>query len=166
MIDKEQLSALIPHAGDMCLLDAVEEWTPDGIRCTTRTHLAPSHPLRRQGQLAAVHLVEYAAQAIAAHGALRTRLDRSKSETNRNGMDLAGLLLQPSDPQPGMLGVLRDIRLFATRVDTLNGSLSVTASRRLGRADGLVYDFAVKHEQTLLCDGRVVIAFVDVLGVS
>ena len=166
MIGKSELSALIPHAGDMCLLDAVEEWTPDGIRCTTRTHLAPSHPLRRHGQLAAVHLVEYAAQAVAAHGALRTRLDRSKSETNRNGMDLAGLLLQPSDPQPGMLGVLRDIRLFATRVDTLHGALTVAASRRLGRADGLVYDFAVTHEQTLLCDGRVVIAFVAAPGVS
>jgi predicted hotdog family 3-hydroxylacyl-ACP dehydratase len=167
MIAKEQLSTLIPHAGDMCLLDAVEEWTLDRIRCVTRTHLAPSHPLRRQGQLAAVHLVEYAAQAMAAHGALRSRHDKSVLQQQGSGPEHGPQTqLTPPPPQPGMLGELRDIRLHATRLDTLTGPLTVAASRRLGRADGLVYDFAIDHEGQLLCEGRIVIAFVDALGVA
>jgi predicted hotdog family 3-hydroxylacyl-ACP dehydratase len=169
MIDKEQLSTLIPHAGDMCLMDAVEEWTADRIRCVTRTHLTPHHPLRRQGQLAAVHLVEYAAQAMAIHGALRSRYDRSVrlemglgSIGSKLGLDSPQSSAEP--PQPGMLGVLRDIKLHVERIDTLAGPLTVTANRRLGRADGLVYDFAVEHDTQLVCEGRVVIAFVDALA--
>lgn len=140
MIAKEQLRALIPHAGDMCLLDTVEEWTADDIRCTTLTHLAPHHPLRRQERLAGLHLVEYAAQAMAVHGALLAH---------------GG---ERGTAQPGMLGALRDIRLFVTHIDTLSGPLTVNAKRRLARADGLVYDFKIDNGGRLLCEGRVVVA--------
>jgi len=158
MIAKEQLRGLIPHAGDMCLLDAVEEWTTEHIRCTSRTHLAKSQPLRREGQLAALHLVEYAAQAMAIHGAL---LARSELHDRKDGIGSP-----PQQPQPGMLGALRDIRLHAVRLDTLTAALTVQATRRLARADGLVYDFKVEgakdDERQLLCEGRIVVALLSV----
>jgi predicted hotdog family 3-hydroxylacyl-ACP dehydratase len=121
MLDKAAIAALIPHAGSMCLLDVVTEWTAEWIRCTSLTHLDPNNPLRSNDSLAALHLVEYAAQAMAVHGAL-----------------LAG-----EGPQPGMLGVLRDVRLHVERIDDLQAPLIVTATRRLARADGLIYDFSV-----------------------
>ena len=121
MLDKAALAALIPHAGSMCLLDAVEEWTPEWIRCASETHASANNPLRRNGQLSALHLVEYAAQAMAVHGAL----------------------LAHGGPQAGMLGVLRDIRLHIERIDDLPGRLVVTATRKLARTDGLIYDFRV-----------------------
>jgi predicted hotdog family 3-hydroxylacyl-ACP dehydratase len=136
MIGKTELAALIPHAGSMCLLDAVEEWTAEWIRCTSSTHRSAANPLRRGDTLSALHLVEYAAQAMAVHGAL----------------------LANSGPQPGMLGVLRDIRLYVDRIDDLPDSLVITATRRLARSDGLIYDFAVElhgSAKRLLGEGRI-----------
>lgn len=122
MLDKAALAALIPHAGSMCLLEHVEEWTAEWIRCSSSTHRSPDNPLRKRDQLAALHLVEYAAQAMAVHGAL----------------------LAQGGPQAGMLGVLRDIRLHIERIDVLDAPLIVTATRKLARPDGLIYDFAVE----------------------
>jgi predicted hotdog family 3-hydroxylacyl-ACP dehydratase len=136
MLDKAQLGALIPHAGSMCLLDTVEEWTADAIRCTSYTHRDPANPLRSNGMLAALHLVEYAAQAMATHGAL----------------------LAQGGPQAGMLGALRDVRLYTNRIDDLPDALIVNASRRLARSDGLIYDFTVQlhgSSPRLLSEGRI-----------
>ena len=54
MIGREELRALVPHQGAMCLWD-------------------PAHPLRRDGRLHALHLCEYGAQAMAVHGGLLAR---------------------------------------------------------------------------------------------
>ncbi len=136
MLDKTALSALIPHAGSMCLLERIEDWSAEWIRCSSSTHRDTANPLRRNDALAALHLVEYAAQAMAIHGAL----------------------LANGSPQSGMLGVLRDVRLHVDRIDDLPAPLIVTATRRLARADGLIYDFNVElrgssHRQ--LSDGRI-----------
>jgi predicted hotdog family 3-hydroxylacyl-ACP dehydratase len=135
-LDREQLSALIPHAGEMCLLDAVVAHSEHGIECTTRRHVDPAHPLRRDGRLSALHLVEHAAQAMAAHGALRA-----------------------GGVQRGMLAALRDIRLHVERIDTIDAELSIHATRRLAQAGGSLYDFSVRSNGQLLCEGRIAIAF-------
>ena len=138
MIDKTQLRTLIPHAGSMCLLDSIDSWTAQQIRCTTLTHRNPANPLRHKSQLAALHLAEYGAQAMALHGAL----------------------LAQSGPQAGMLGVLRDIRLQVARIDDIDDSLLVDATRRLARVDGLIYDFSVRtgSANRMLCEGRITVA--------
>jgi predicted hotdog family 3-hydroxylacyl-ACP dehydratase len=136
MLDKAALAALIPHAGSMCLLDAVEAWTPESIRCTTTSHCDTANPLRSNDALAALHLVEYAAQAMAIHGAL----------------------LAQGKPQAGMLGVLREIKLYVERIDRLVEPLIVQAQRRLARADGLIYDFTIELHgpaRRLLSEGRI-----------
>ena len=135
MLDKTRLRALIPHSGSMCLLDSVVEWTAEQIRCETLTHRDPTNPLRRGDHLAALHLTEYGAQAMAVHGAL----------------------LAQGGPQAGMLGVLRDIKLHVARIDDIPDPLVVTATRRLARSDGLIYDFAVtlRSPTRTLCEGRI-----------
>ncbi len=141
-LDKGQLSALIPHTGSMCLLDTVEAWTADSIRCTSQTHRDPANPLRRDDALSALHLAEYGAQAMAIHGAL----------------------LAQGGPQAGMLGALRDIRLHVERIDDLSEPLIVSATRRLARSDGLIYDFVVELGESLrrrLCDGRISVVLHD-----
>ena len=135
-LTRAQLSALIPHSGSMCLLDSVQEWTADSIRCASASHRDPANPLRGPTGLAALHLIEYGAQAMALHGAL----------------------LAQGGPQPGMIGALRDIKLHVARIDDLAAPLLVTAQRRLARSDGLIYDFVVRlGDDTLrrLCEGRV-----------
>ena len=73
MIDKSEIRRLIPHSGTMCLLDGVVRWDDDSIVCITNTHRDANNPLRRDGQLSAVHALEYGAQAAAIHGGLRAR---------------------------------------------------------------------------------------------
>jgi len=132
-----ELRGLIPHAGNMCLLDRVVVHSEHDIGCTARSHKSPDHPLRRDGQLSALHLAEYAAQAMAAHGALRS----------------GGI-------QRGMLAALRDIRLHVDRIDNLDADLTVHATRRMSQATGSLYDFRVEASGRLLCEGRIAIAFV------
>ena len=69
-LDRDAIMRRIPHQGTMCLLDAVLAWDDDHIRCSASSHLQPDHPLRAHGRLGAACGVEYAAQAMAVHGAL------------------------------------------------------------------------------------------------
>ncbi|MFK7978150.1 MAG: hypothetical protein AB8C02_18600, partial [Halioglobus sp.] len=70
MLDRRAISAMIPHDGAMCLLDAVEHWDQDTITCYSTSHHAADNPLRENGTLACITLVEYAAQAAAVHAGL------------------------------------------------------------------------------------------------
>lgn len=131
-----ELAGLIPHAGSMCLLDRIVAHSEHEIECTASTHFAPGHALRHDGQLSALHLVEYAAQAMAAHGAL-----------------ISGGV------QRGMLAALRDIRLHVERIDDIHSQLDVKVTRRLAQSSGSLYDFSVRGDGRLLCEGRIAIAF-------
>jgi predicted hotdog family 3-hydroxylacyl-ACP dehydratase len=62
---------LVPHAGEMCLLTRIVNVGERDIECVTDSHRSASNPLRRDGSLAAFHLAEYGAQAMAAHGGLK-----------------------------------------------------------------------------------------------
>src|SRR6266498_520598 len=66
-LNKGDLCRLLPHAGAMCLLDAVEDWNERTIHCRATSHRDPQHPLRHRGQLDAVAGLEYAAQAMGVH---------------------------------------------------------------------------------------------------
>ena len=73
--DRRWIEGHIPHQGRMCLLDEVRAWDQSSVECASRTHRAPDHPLRAHGRLGAACLLEYAAQAMAVHGALRFPAD-------------------------------------------------------------------------------------------
>lgn len=143
-LTREQLSRLVPHAGAMCLLDAVLECDGEEIVCEAVSHRDPDNPLRRDGRLSALHLAEYAAQATAVHGALR-----------------AG-----GTAQPGMLAALRDVRLHVEHVHDIPGRLTVRAWRRLARAEGSLYEFTVAAGDRTLAEGRVAIATVSAPAVT
>lgn len=69
-LEGQQIYRRIPHAGAMCLLDAVEAWDAQGIACWARSHTRQNHPLREAGRLSSLHAIEYAAQAAALHASL------------------------------------------------------------------------------------------------
>ena len=112
-IARARLLELIPHAGAMCLLDSVVEASDDHIVCTTLSHQDPANPLRRGSVLSGLHLAEYAAQAMAAHGALQ-----------------AG-----GTAQPGMLAALRDVVLRVETDHDIPGRLTVHSRRRLAQPE-------------------------------
>ena len=126
------IAAFIPHAGAMCLLASVAEWSDDAITCLVTSHLDPANPLRSRGRLPAVCGIEYALQAAAVHGALRG-----------------------GEPQPpGYVAALRLAEMAAGRLDDpALGTLRAQARREHGDATGLVYAIRLADG-----DGRTLLA--------
>jgi predicted hotdog family 3-hydroxylacyl-ACP dehydratase len=137
-VNKAEIRTLIPHSGSMCLLDSVTEWDDRSIVCISNTHRDPANPLRREGQLSAVHAFEYAAQTAAVHGGLRARA--------------AGAIAPP-----GYLVALRDARLYVARLDNAASPLQVCASRLFGEAANTIYECRVSAGDVLLAEGRITI---------
>lgn len=132
------LAALVPHAGSMCLLDRVETWSARRIRCLSASHRRPDHPLRRDGVLASVHLLEYAAQASAVHGAL----------------------LQGAGGSPAPLKYLaaaRDFDLQVSSLDEVLAELSIEAECLQSLGAGGLYAFSVSAAGRLLAGGRLTV---------
>ena len=69
-LDHAWIARHIPHQGSMCLLDCVEVWDQQRIQCRASSHRAADNPLRAFSRLGTVCGIEYAAQAMAVHGAL------------------------------------------------------------------------------------------------
>jgi predicted hotdog family 3-hydroxylacyl-ACP dehydratase len=130
----------IPHHGSMCLLDEVLEWDAANIRCRSTTHRAANHPMSRQGQLGIACGIEYAAQAMAVHGALAS---------NAAAAPL----------QIGLLASLRDVHLFAERLDTIEADLICEATQVAGDAASAIYSFHISAARTSLLSGRATVVF-------
>ncbi|MCD9085390.1 phosphotransferase [Stenotrophomonas sp. SY1] len=135
MIGREQILALVPHQAGMCLWDEVLDWSAEQIQLRAFNHLDPGHPLRSDGQLHAIHLCEYGAQAMAVHGGLRAR-ERGGAAT------------------PGVLVALREVQLYVSRIDDLDGPLLAQAQVLIESDTSQQYAFSVHHGDQLLAEGR------------
>lgn len=138
-LDHAAIAARIPHAGRMCLLHEAIAWDADSIDCRAVSHRDPTNPLRANGRLAAVHGIEYAAQAMALHGAL---LGGDGAPASR----------------PGYIGAVRAVELHAARLDDVREDLDIRAERLAGDADHVLYAFAVRAGGRRLAEGRVSVA--------
>ncbi len=138
LLDRAALAALIPHQGNMCLLDAVLAWDAQSIHCQARTHRDPQHPLAVDGELAALNLIEYGAQAMAVHGGLLARA----------GGGVAA---------PGVLALVREVRFEVARIDDIEADLDVRAQRLVATESGWLYAFDVHVGPRLLAQGRVAV---------
>ncbi len=132
-LNHEQLCQLIPHAGSMCLLDSVVDWNAEEINCRAISQRDPHNPLRQHNTLAAINGIEYAAQAMAIHGALLSE--------------------QRGSPAAGYLAALRNIKLEAQTLHQEN-ELLLRCHRLAGDANGFIYDFEVHGDDALLLSGR------------
>jgi len=134
LFDHTWIAERIPHAGTMCLLDGVEAYDEAGIRCRATSHRAVDNPLRHHGRLGAAVGVEYAAQAMAVHGAI----------------------LQPPATRPtvGFLASVRGVELQVDRLDTIETPLSVVAERLSGNDTTILYRFEVSADGRRLLHGR------------
>ena len=133
-LEREQVAELIPHAGAMCLLDAVLDWDAGSIRCLSRRHRAPDNPLRRAGTLGGLCGIEFAAQAMAAHG----RLTAPGSER----------------PRAGYLASLRDVVCRVPHLDRLEDELLIIAERLIGDEQQSIYRFALRSGIVEALSGR------------
>jgi predicted hotdog family 3-hydroxylacyl-ACP dehydratase len=138
-LDREGIARLVPHSGAMCLLSRLEEWDVQHIVCGAHNHRDAHHPLRTRGGLLSCTLIEYAAQAMALHGAL---IGRAAGQHIR-----AGYLASVRGTQ---LHVLTLHDLPAAQPDELR----IEATRQAGDERQILYAFAVHHAGRVLADGR------------
>jgi len=134
--DHAWIAAHIPHHGSMCLLDHVVGHDAQRVRCIARSHRASDNPLRSHGRLAAACGIEYAAQAMAVHGAL---------------------LADGTEPRPGFLASVRSAMLHVGRLDDIAQDLEVEALRVTGDSGTVLYDFTLRAGDRLLIEGRAAI---------
>jgi predicted hotdog family 3-hydroxylacyl-ACP dehydratase len=146
-LDRRWIEQNIPHHGRMCLLDEVMEWDAQHIRCCSGTHRLPNHPLRSNGRLGVACGIEYAAQAMAAHGALA-------------GGSIAGSsVASKARPAAGFLAGLRDVRLHVLRLDDIQTDLICDAVLVAGDRSTALYEFALWSEAQRLLSGRATVVF-------
>ena len=119
----------------MCLLDCVETWNEQRIQCRATSHRALENPLRANDRLGAACGIEYAAQAMAVHGAL----------------------LAPPDSTSARVGYLVSVRgttLHVPRLDDIAADLEIEAECITRSENNILYQFSIRAGGILLLDGR------------
>lgn len=138
LLDRAWIAAHIPHSGAMCLLDGVEAWDDTRIRCTATSHRDPHNPLRARGRLGSACGIEYAAQAMAVHGAL---VGACGGDENHR-------------PRVGFLASVRGVEAHVARLDTFSAPLTIEAERVSGDGTSVLYIFTVRCGAQALLSGR------------
>lgn len=133
LFDAAWIAARIPHHGSMCLLAGVVGWTDSTIDCRADSHRRPDNPLRAGGRLGIVNGIEYAAQAMAVHGAL-----------------LAG---HDDAPRAGFLTSVREVVFHAPALDVA-ADLEIHAEKLSGEGAVQMYSFTIEADGMLLVSGR------------
>lgn len=138
-IANHQLRSMLPHAGQMCLLEQVARWHETEIECIALSHLDLTNPLRFDSKLPAHAGIEYCAQAIAIHGYL----------TSGGGQ---------GSPKRGYLAVVLGTHWNIDRLDRCIGPLQVIATKQVTLQQGVSYAFAIKHQGHDLLTGQAIVA--------
>jgi predicted hotdog family 3-hydroxylacyl-ACP dehydratase len=135
LLTAAEIAARVPHHGTMCLLHTLHESSDTHVLCSTTSQHAADNPLRSASGLLSCNAIEYAAQAMALHGAMTAPAE--------------------SPPRGGRLASVRGVKLHAPRLDTIDGLLFVHAERLAGEAGQAMYRFTlVDARQNTLVEGR------------
>ncbi len=134
-LDKVWIASHIPHQGNMCLLDSVQTWDHANIRCIATSHRNADNPLRAHDQLGIACGIEYAAQAMAIHGALSAPADSPR-------------------PKVGYLVSVRGVNMYVTRLDDIAIDLRINATCMMANESNMLYEFSVSANDQVLLEGR------------
>lgn len=135
--DRATIMTLIPQQGAMCLLDRIEFRDGQRIICTSMQHRSADNPLRARGTLSSLHGIEFAAQAVAAHGGLAA---------NGQGRPRIGLLLSA-----------RDCVFHRHQLDDVEGPLVIEAEQMGNNDQTRLYRFKLSAQDVLVVEGRVAV---------
>ena len=125
----------------MCLLDCVRQWDEQAILCEATSHRDAGNPLRAHGRLGSACGIEYAAQAMAMHGALMAESALARGHT-------------PQRPRAGYLVSVRGVTLHVDRLDERLENLVIEAKRLSGDSGTVLYAFTIRAAAVVLLEGR------------
>ncbi|MEA1990300.1 MAG: hypothetical protein U9N57_13980 [Pseudomonadota bacterium] len=138
ILTKPEIEAIIPHAGDMCLLEQVISFTNEEIVCQTQSHLNTDNPLKTDGKLSKMHLIEYGAQAIAVHGGL---LERG---------------LNNGEPKLGYIATVKAVKW--SEFDPLTDFLEIKANAVMCNEASKLYEYTITDARLRnVCSARVMV---------
>jgi predicted hotdog family 3-hydroxylacyl-ACP dehydratase len=147
LLNATEIAARVPHHGTMCLLHVLHEASDTHVLCSTMSHRDADNPLRSASGLLSCNAIEYAAQAMALHGAMTAASDEP--------------------PRGGRLASVRGVKLHVPRLDEIDGPLFVHAERLAGDAGQALYRFKLLDErQNTLVQGRATVLLSGTVGVS
>jgi predicted hotdog family 3-hydroxylacyl-ACP dehydratase len=162
-LNRAWIESRIPHRGRMCLLDEVIAWSAARVSCRSSTHREADNPLRAHGRLGIACGIEYAAQAMAVHGALVAASSAADHGAPLTGTPAAGspaaAWAAPGTPAAGFLAAVRDVRFHSLRLDDVQGDLICDAARMAGDATTALYEFELRSEAAMLLRGRATVVF-------
>jgi predicted hotdog family 3-hydroxylacyl-ACP dehydratase len=133
--DHAWIAAHIPHQGSMCLLDRVEHWNEQDIACIATSHQQADHPLRAHGRLGIASGIEYAAQAMAVHGALLAPVGSTR-------------------PKVGYLVSVRGVKMAVDHLDDVEAEMEIKAHCLMASESNMLYEFTLEAAGTMLLQGR------------
>ena len=137
LIGPAEIQALIPHAGDMCLLAGVTQWDATHITCTALSHRDPDNLLAHHGKLHALSGIEFAAQAMAVHGGL------------------TGLV--GHRPRAGVLVSVRDVVARVKYLSDFAENLQIEAEQLMSGNNSVTYSFRIQAGTQELLSGRAMV---------
>jgi predicted hotdog family 3-hydroxylacyl-ACP dehydratase len=125
------------------LLDLVKTFDANHIHCSAASHRFPNNPLRENNLLHAVCGIEYAAQAMAVHGALTSQQNTLQ-------------------PRGGRLASVRSVEIFVTRLDDIEENLDVYATMQMNDENSMMYEFTVSTPAQILLQGKVTVILIPI----
>ena len=128
------MQVLIPHSGDMCLLDSVTHWDATHITCTAQSHRDPNNPLVCGGKVPILCGIEFAAQTMAVHGGLTGMVGRR--------------------PRAGLLVSVRDVVASAQYLSDYTEDLQIEAEQLMAGESSVTYSFSLHIRAAELLSGR------------
>jgi predicted hotdog family 3-hydroxylacyl-ACP dehydratase len=139
-LNATEIALRVPHRGAMCLLDSIESWSEETISAHAIIQV-DKNPLAIAGQLDSTAAVEYAAQAMAVHGALLAEVAAAQGNPQRK-------------PLMGFLASVRNITCLRPWLDETNHPLRITATRTAGTESPVSYDFSVGTGKVVYVTGK------------
>lgn len=129
------IASLLPHAGAMVMLESIDHFDDTRIVCSTTRHRAADNPMRggSGSRLRALCGIEFAAQAMALHGALR----RSP----------------PSALRHGRVAAVRDVVAHCRYLDAVEGPLVVECRLEAAAGNAYAYVFTLNGRGRVLLRG-------------
>lgn len=134
---KDDIRSLIPHSGDMVLLDSVSEANADSIRAELLGN--NGHLWQQEGapeNCPSLLLIEYGAQAAAIHAALQGTGSASDG--------------------PAYIGAVKKYRALKPTF-SCQKPVSFAATRLLAQASGAIYEVDCHQDQQLIVQFRLIL---------
>jgi predicted hotdog family 3-hydroxylacyl-ACP dehydratase len=139
-LNKIEIALRVPHKDAMCLLDTVESWSSDDIFANAIID-SKTNPLMIEGQLDSTAAIEYAAQAMAVHGALLSEVAAAKGDSQRK-------------PSMGFLASVRSVVCHKPWLHESTNPIAISATRTAGTVSPVSYDFSVSAREEVYVTGK------------